>query len=64
MEFKIKLKILESQRKLAHKKYLETAITRIHGEIVNHVINENFYLAKLKSKLFQKYNRRLKYISI
>ena len=62
MELKIKLTLLESQRRLAHKKYLEITIAKIHGEIVKHVINEKFDLAKIKSKLFLKYNRRLNYI--
>ena len=42
---------------------LEKAIAVTHGDIVRHVLAEEPDLAKLKARLFLKYNRRLKYIS-
>jgi hypothetical protein len=64
MELAVKLKLIESRRKREHKKVLEAAIADLHNSIVTHVIEENFEMAKIKSQLFLKYNRRLKYLSI
>jgi len=64
MELTIKLNLLESRRKKSHKKYLELAIAGTHSDIVAHVLNGNIKLAKTKSKLFLKYNRRLKYLGL
>jgi len=64
MELTIKLNLSESQRKKAHKKQLELAITETHNDIVSHTLNGNYHLAKLKAKLFLKYNRRLKYLGL
>ena len=64
MELTIKLNLLESRRKKAHKNYLETAIAATHSSIVKHVLDGNIKLAKTKSKLFLKYNRRLKYLGL
>ena len=64
MELTIKLNLLESQRKKAHKKQLELAIAGTHSDIVVHTINGDLRLAKLKAKLFLKYNRRLKYLGL
>ena len=64
MELAIKLKLLESQRKQRHKKVLEQAIHELHNNIVLHVVEDDFKMAKIKSQLFLKYNRRLKYLSI
>ena len=64
MELAIKLKLIESRRKQAHKKVLELAVAELHNQIVVCVIEENFNMAKIKSQLFLKYNRRLKYLSI
>ena len=52
MELTIKLNLLESRRKKAHKNYLETAIAATHSSIVKHVLDGNVKLAKSKSKLF------------
>ena len=64
MGLTIKLNLLESRRKKAHKKYLETTIARVHGEIVSHVLSEEHKNASNKAILFKKYCRRLNYISI
>ena len=64
MALTIKLNLLESRRKKAHKKYLEIAIASTHSDIVLHVLNGSIKLAKIKSKLFLKYNRRLKYLGL
>jgi hypothetical protein len=64
MELTIKLNLTESRRKKAHKKYLELAIASTHGNIVTHLLNGDIKLAKIKSKLFLKYNRRLKYLGL
>lgn len=64
MELAIKLKLIESRRKRQHKKILEQAITELHNSIVLYVIEDNYKMAKIKSQLFLKYNRRLKYLSI
>lgn len=64
MELAIKLKLIESRRKRQHKKILEQAITELHNSIVLYVIEDNYEMAKIKSQLFLKYNRRLKYLSI
>jgi len=64
MELAIKLKLIESRRKRQHKKVLEQAITELHNSIVLYVIEDNYEMAKIKSQLFLKYNRRLKYLSI
>lgn len=64
MELAIKLKLIESRRKQAHKKVLEQAIAELHNQIVMCVVTEDFNMAKIKSQLFLKYNRRLKYLSI
>jgi hypothetical protein len=64
MELAIKLKLIESRRKRQHKRILEQAITELHNSIVLYVIEDNYEMAKIKSQLFLKYNRRLKYLSI
>jgi len=64
MELAIKLKLIESRRKRQHKRVLEQAITELHNSIVLYVIEDNYEMAKIKSQLFLKYNRRLKYLSI
>ena len=64
MELAVKLKLIESRRKRQHKKILEQAITELHNSIVLYVIEDNYEMAKIKSQLFLKYNRRLKYLSI
>ena len=64
MELAIKLKLIESRRKRQHKRILEQAITNLHNSIVLYVIEDNYEMAKIKSQLFLKYNRRLKYLSI
>tara|TARA_R100001198_G_scaffold25519_1_gene13295 strand:+ start:2355 stop:2549 length:195 start_codon:yes stop_codon:yes gene_type:complete len=64
MELAIKLKLIESRRKRQHKRILEQAITDLHNSIVLYVIEDNYEMAKIKSQLFLKYNRRLKYLSI
>ena len=62
MELKIKLKLFKRRRN-GHINQLEKAIAVTHGDIVKHVLAEEPDLAKLKARLFLKYNRRLKYIS-
>lgn len=64
MELTIKLNLLESRRKKAHKKQLEIAIASTHSDIVLHTVNGDYHLAELKAKLFLKYNRRLKYLGL
>ena len=64
MELTIKLNLSESRRKKAHKKQLELAIAGTHNDIVIHTLNGDYNLAKLKAKLFLKYNRRLKYLGL
>ena len=61
MELTIKLNLLESRRKKAHKNYLAAAIADTHNSIVKDVISGADRL-KLnnKARLFLKYNRRLK----
>ena len=64
MELTIKLNLLESKRKRAHKKELELAVAKTHSDIVLHTLNNECDLAQLKAKLFLKYNRRLKYLGL
>jgi len=64
MELTIRLNLSESRRKKAHKKQLELAIAGTHNDIVIHTLNGDYNLAKLKAKLFLKYNRRLKYLGL
>ncbi len=64
MELTIRLNLSESRRKKAHKKQLEIAIAGTHSDIVIHTLNGDYDLAKLKAKLFLKYNRRLKYLGL